>query len=223
MCRRNLVLAALFAALVLHADETTRKPEEYPARMTVGRVTIAAGNLGPSIPTPSGGILTRDYIAIEVALFQDGLGHRADLTHRQFALRINGATTLLRPDTPGAVAASIKYPDWEQHPALVGTAGVGNAGVIIGRPRPIERFPGDHRPAEQTGGGPMPRVESPVGRKADPTSIDELVMRAALPEGDMALPVSGCLYFPYKKKLKTIKKLELVYAGPLGEGMLRIP
>jgi hypothetical protein len=223
MCRRNLPLAALSAMLILSADETTRKPEEYPARMTVGNVTIAAENLGPGVPTPSGGILARDYITIEVALFEDGLGHRADISQRQFALRINGATTLLRPDTPGAVAASIKYPDWEEHPTLVGTAGAGNGEVIIGRPQAVERFPGDHRPAEQQGGGPMPRVDNPVAKKADPATVDELVTRAALPEGDVALPISGCLYFPYKKKLKTIKKLELVYAGPLGEGTLRIP
>ena len=219
MCRRNLLFPALAAVLMLQAGEPTRKPEEYPVHGKIGKVTMAAENLGPSVPTPSGGLFTSDYIAIEVALFGEGRGQVAALAHLQFALRINGEKTLLRPDTPGAVAASIEYPDWEQRPRLEAQAGP----VIIGRPNPVERFPGDRRPAEQTGGGPRPRIDNPVGRKPDPTPIDELVRNAALPEGDVPLPVSGCLYFPYKKKMKTIKKLELVYEGPLGEGSLRFP
>lgn len=221
--RAGAVLIPALVAFSAHAGDTDRKPADYPAHITIGRVTIAAENLGPSVPTASGGIATRDYLSIEVAVFEDGLGHHAGLAHGQFALRINGSGTLLRPDSPSAVAASIKYPDWEQHPVLVGTAGIGDAGVMAGRPRPVERFPGDHRPAEQTDRGPMPRIENPLGRTQDPASVDELVARAALPEGDTALPAHGCLYFPFRKKMKTIKKLELVYAGPLGEGTLRIP
>ena len=223
MWHRSCLLVPVVTVLVLHGGEVTRKPEEYPARMKLGGITIAAENLGPSIPTASGGMNTRDYISIEVAIFAEGLGQQTSISHQQFALRINGVKSLLRPDTPGAVAASIKYPDWEQHPRLEGTAGMGNANVILGRPRPVERFPGDHRPAEGTGTGPMPRIENPIGRKGEPQSVDELVQRVALPEGAVGLPASGCLYFPYKKQMKTIKTLELVYEGPLGEGSMRIP
>lgn len=216
MGRSNL-LSAVFLAALVHAGETVRKPENYPVRTKVGNLTMAAENLGPSVPTPSGGLFTTDYIVIEVALFGEGRGQTVSVTHRQFALRINGQKSLLRPDTPGAVAASIKYPDWEQQRHLEVTAGP----VIIGRPVPVERFPGDRRPTE--GRVSRPRVENPVERKPDPTSVDELVRDAALFEGEMPLPASGCLYFPYKKKMKTIKKLELVYDGPIGEGSLRLP
>ncbi len=206
-----------------HAGEVKRKPDEYPARMKIGGVTFAVENLGPSVPTPSGGLFTSDYIAIEVALFADGLGQRAFINHPDFALRINGSKTLLRPDTPGAVAASVKYPDWEQRTRLEAHAGIGDADVVLGRSRSVERFPGDRRPSEQQGTGPMPRIENPLAKKGDQTPVDELVQRSALPEGDSALPVSGCLYFYYKGKLKSIKRLELVYEGRLGEGSVRVP
>ena len=54
-------------------------------------------------------------------------------------------------------------------------------------------------------------------------STDEVIQRAALPEGEVALPVSGCLFFPFHGKMKKIKKLELVYDGPLGHGSVLIP
>src|SRR3974377_101543 len=119
MCRRNPLLPALMASAILQAGETVRKPEDYPARTRIGNITMAAENLGPSVPTPSGWLLTSDYIVIEVALFAEGRGKQsAAIAHPQFALRINGEKTLLRPDTPGTVAASIKYPDWEERRGL---------------------------------------------------------------------------------------------------------
>jgi hypothetical protein len=214
---------ALAMAVTCQADETTRKAEEYPARTNLGNLTLAAENLGPAVPTPSGGLFMSDYIAIDVAVFARGAGTRALIRRADFALRINGAKVPIHPDAAGAVAASVKYPDWEQRTQLEGRAGLGDSDVVIGRPRSVERFPGDNRPTRQQGSGPMPRIENPVARKRDETPVEELVERAQLPEGDVSLPVSGCLYFYYKGKLKSIKKLELVYEGPLGEGLVRIP
>jgi hypothetical protein len=210
---RNPALA-VFALTVLQAGETVRKPADYPVHVDIGGITFAAENLGPSVPTPSGGLFTTDYLVIEVALFAEGAGRTVAVRHQHFALRINGEKSLLRPDSPGAVSASVKYPDWEQRRTI--EAGVGP--VIIGRPNPVGRFPGDNR-----GGRTYPQVENPVGRKGDNTPIDELVLNAALPEGEVRVPVTGCLYFPFKKKMKTIKKLELIYDGAMGEGSLRFP
>lgn len=222
--QNSLLIVALVSQTPLSAGETTRTADEYPAKMQVGRVTIAAENLGPSVPTPSGGIFTQEYLTIEVAIFGAVKGQRETFNHQQFALRINGSKVPLRPDSPGTVAASLKYPDWERRSRLEASAGAGDGGIILGRPRAVERFPGDRRPAEQRGSGvPLPRVDNPNSRKPETATVDELVQNAALPEGDAALPVTGCLYFAFKGKLKSIKKLELLYEGPLGESSLRFP
>ena len=147
----------------------------------------------------------------------------ASLAQAQFGLRINGSKSVLRPDSPGFVAASIKYADWERYRGFEATAGLGNAGVILGRPTPAERFPGDRRPTEGRTPNPVPPVQSPMETKKEQAPVEDLVKAAALPEGELVLPVSGCLYFQYKGKLKKIKKLELVYEGPLGEASVRIP
>jgi hypothetical protein len=224
MRARNTLVLPLILCGVVEADEVARKPSDYPVQATIGFVIIAAENLGPSVPTPSGGLFTSDYIAIEVAVYPQQGPKQATITHQEFALRINGAKVPLPPDSAGAVAASIKYPDWEERRRIEATAGVGGADVILGRPRAVERFPGDQRPVEQQGrvNGRVPPVENPVGKKTEDTPIEELVRRAALPEGDSLLPISGCLFFRYKGKLKSIKKLELLYTGSLGEASLRI-
>src|SRR3974390_662135 len=90
MWRRNLWFAGLLAAFGLRAGEADRKPGDYPVHAKIGKITVAAENLGPSVPTPSGGLFTTDYIVIEVALFGEGRGRTVPVSHRQFALRING-------------------------------------------------------------------------------------------------------------------------------------
>lgn len=220
---RTFCICALLTAAAAPAAEPTRKPQEYPAHGRVGNIIIAAENLGPSVPTPSGGIYVQNYIAIEVAVFAEGAARSAPLSASHFALRINGARAVLRPDSPGFVAASIKYSNWERRRGLEASAGIGDAGVVLGRTTPAARFPGDRRPIEGRAPNPVPPVQSPVETKKDETPVEELVQNAALPEGDRVLPVSGCLFFQYKGKVKNIKKLELVYEGPPGEISLRIP
>jgi hypothetical protein len=225
MWRRLGVLCLIGAAGCVLADEPSRKPSDYPVRGQLGTFIVAAENLGPSVPSPSGSIFAQNHIAIEVAIFAQGAQKRIELAHANFALRINGKKTVLRPDTPGAVAASIKYPDWEQRGRVVGTAGIGDAGVILGRPPAVGRFPGDQRPRDRQGRvpNPVPKVDNPVERSAEDTPVEEIVMRAALPEGEIVAPYAGCLFFPFKGKMKSIKKLELIYEGPAGELSLLIP
>lgn len=221
---RTLCIWILLSAAVLVAAEPARKPQEYPVHARTGNIIIAAENLGPSVPTPSGGIYVNNYIVIEVAVFGETKAVRtAELSASHFALRINGSRSVLRPDSAGFVAAAIKYSDWERYRGLEGTVGLGDAGVRIGRPTPEARFPGDRRPIEGRAPNPVPPVNSPVETKKDDTPVEELVQRAALPDGEPVLPVSGCLYFQYKGKVSKIKKLELVYEGPSGATSLIIP
>ncbi len=225
MLRRIAVFGFIAAAGVLCGGEPQRPAADYPVQGHLGTFTIAAENLGPAVPSPSGSVFAQDHITIEVAVYPNGPQKRITLEHVNFALRINGKKMLLRPDSPGMVAASIKYPDWEDRARLEGTAGMGDAGVIFGRPPAVGRFPGDNRPREREGRvpNPVPKVDNPVGQKQDDTPIEETVARASLPDGEIVAPYAGCLFFPFKGKRKSIKKLELIYEGPAGEVSLRIP
>ena len=226
MFRRTGPLLIFALAVVASAQDKARTAEDYPARMRVGEFTIAAENLGPSVPNASGGLYVDDYVVIEIAVFPAAGAKRAALSSGAFSLRINGAKGVIRPDSPDFVAAAIKYPNWERQREVVATAGMGNAGVILGRNDPVERFPGDRRPLEQRRPvpNPVPRVDSPVEQQKQQIPVEEQVRSAALPEGvDIPVPVAGALYFHYTGKMKKVKSLELLYEGPLGAGSVRIP
>lgn len=216
-CSTRIVLALAWA-LAAGAQDGERKPADYPVQVPVGGVILAAENLGPAVPSTLGSLYTNGYLTIEIAMFPDK-ARTTDVTHGQFTLRINGTKTQIPADSSGAVAASIKYPDWERRRHLEASAGMGDGVVIVGRPAPVGRFPGD----PTTRRTPVPSTPTGLEREKDPATVEEIVARAGLPEGDLRLPVRGCLYFPYKGKLKKIKTLEVIYTGPLGEAVLRIP
>ena len=52
--------------------------------------------------------------------------------------------------------------------------------------------------------------------------MEQRVQKAALPEGDRALPVAGLIFFQYRGKTKDIKSIELIYAGPAGKATLKL-
>jgi hypothetical protein len=96
---------------------------------------------------------------------------------------------------------------------------MGDAGVIVGRPRPVERFPGDPRPGENR----LPRTpKAPTAtdrhgiEQQEPVSVDDVVAATALPAGNFNGPVAGYLYFRYRGKTKSIKSLELVVESKTG-------
>ena len=220
---RNWLLTALTVAPFLLGQEPVRKLSDYPAQVKLGGVVLGVEKLGPAIPSPGGAYYADGYLVLEAAFFSEARDQRVAISHSHFSLRINGAKTVVPPDSPGAVAASIKYPDWERRSHLEVGGGVGDGSVVIGRPQPVGRFPGDRRPVDGRVPNPVPPIENPTHGPAEAIPVEEIVDRAALVEGERVLPLWGCLYFPYKGKLKSIRKLELVYAGPLGDAVLLIP
>ena len=91
--------------------------------------------------------------------------------------------------------------------------------MILGRPVPVERFPGDPTARRRL----PPRAPEPEDRsgaeKTPEPKAEEVVVETALPEGTQRLPVSGYLYFAYKGKVKSV---ELIYDGPEGHAALRL-
>jgi hypothetical protein len=53
-------------------------------------------------------------------------------------------------------------------------------------------------------------------------AMEQRVQKAALPEGDRALPVAGLIFFQYRGKTKDIRSIELIYAGPAGKATLKL-
>jgi len=213
-----IMLLLLALALPLTAQERV-KPADWPVHSQVKDSAIAAEYMVRTVLAEGRSAVLRDYLVIEVGFFP-AKGKSLLLSTGQFSLRVNGKKIPLLAQTPGMVAASVKYEDWEVRPTVMATGSVGNAGVILGRPQGAERFPGDRRPTQDRL-PPTPRApgqEDRSGIEREPeVKPEEMVSRAALPEGDTAQPVRGYLFFPFKGKTSSIKKLALVYGGPAGE------
>ncbi len=203
-------LALFSAAAVAFAQGTKPQagPGDYPAHIALDNgITLAAEYLVHSLPTPTGSLVAQDYLVIDVA-FSGPPKTKLDLNAGQFALRINNQKVAFRPDSAGAVAASIKYADLSQRPGFTGGAGagVGNSGAVWG-PTANPRFPGD-----PSAGRPLP---NPVPDQTDPnvppleseTPIEVRIQRTALEEGSRVLPKSGLIFFPYHGRIKSIKSL----------------
>ena len=78
---------------------------------------------------------------------------------------------------------------------------------------------------EQRGPAPPRAPDDNSGvEKSAPEPVEDVINHLALPEGDQVhSPASGYLFFPFQSKLKSIKTLELIYEGPLGQATLRLP
>jgi hypothetical protein len=219
---RSCVFGAAVCGCVLAQGTAPKKAAaEYETHASLNAGEIGAENLGHSLSTAKGVIDVRDYLVIEVALYSKTAP--LAIRNEQFLLRINGRKVPISPQTPGFVAASLKYPDWEQRPHATAGVGLGNGGVILGQPTPVPRFPGD--PTPRTTRTPVPRAPTDTSgvEKAAPETIEETINRLALPEGETHPPVSGYLFFGFQGKLKSIKTLDLEYKGPAGSATLRLP
>ncbi len=210
MISRAAILALALLHLLIAQDSPRSKISDYPVHAKLPAMEIGVEYLLNSIALDKGMYIARDHLVLEVAIFpstQAGV----NVSSSQFTLRVNNKT-ILYTDSPGAVASSLKYPDWQTHPSATAQAGVGNGSVILGAP-PVARFPGDHR-ADRTPS--VPRVEQP-GPSGEPKAaerpIETQIAIAALPEGPSQKPVKGLLFFPFSGKTKSIRSLDLIYDG----------
>jgi hypothetical protein len=213
--RAALTLALLSTCWLYGQISPKDKAADYPVHANAGAVEIGAEYLVHSIPGGRQTFIASEYLVFEVAVFP-GRGEAAEIRTGTFTLRVNGKKQALYPDSPGFVAASLKYPDWEQRPNAQIQAGLGDAGVTLGRPPVVGRFPGDPTPS-QSRLPRSPRAPDPDDRRGvereEPEHAEDVVARTALPEGAATKPVSGYLFFRYQGKAKSIKSLELIYQG----------
>ena len=76
------------------------------------------------------------------------------------------------------------------------------------------------------GGGQGGKSDSPPAPVHMPIELERAmeqhVQKAALAEGDRALPQAGLIYFEYRGKTQNIHSLELIYTGPAGKATLTL-
>jgi hypothetical protein len=179
-------------------------PADYQAQAQAGALTVAAEFKGHSVPTLQGTLSTEDYVVVEAGLF-GAPGARMRLSCDDFSLRIKGKKTPLTSQRFGAVVGSLKDPEWEppvpaasKSKTSLGGGGRGEQGGANDPPAPV-------------------RIPIELVR-----AMAQRVQKAALPEGDRALPQAGLLFFQYRGKTQSIQSIELIYAGPAGKATLAL-
>jgi len=204
-----------YAHTYLARSGTTPKPSEqdYPARAKLDKLSIGAEYLVHSFSSGREMFIAKDYLVVEVALYPAN-GQSLLVNAGHFSLRVNGRKQELTAQAPEVVANSLRYQDQDTSTGLHPEAQLGP--LVLGAPRPVERFPGD--PNARTGPPPpQAPADNPSGMdKEPPVKAEDLVVEAALPEGEHHGPTSGFLYFPYRGKVRRIRSLELVFSSPAG-------
>ena len=177
-------------------------PTDYQGRAKVGTMTVAAEFQEHAVPTPDGIYSDEDYVTVEVGFFGPPGAH-LKLSADDFSLRINGKSKPLPTRPFGMVLSSLKDPNWEPPPVEAKSKtslGTGGGGGGQGDPPP-----------------PPPKMPFPLHR-----AMELKVQKAALPEGDRALPQAGLIFFSYHGLSKGIRTIELIYNGPAGKAFLAL-
>jgi hypothetical protein len=178
-------------------------PADYQSQAQAGTVTIAAEFTGHSIPTLEGPLTTEDYVAIETALFGPA-GARLTISAGDFSVRVSGKKAPLPSQPYGLILGSLKDPEWTppEPPAPKSKTSMGSGGQGQGE---------SNAPPEPV------KIPIPVLR-----AMAQRVQKAALPEGDRALPQAGLIFFQYRGKIANLQSIELIYDGPAGKAVLKL-
>jgi hypothetical protein len=176
-------------------------PGDYYTHAQAGAMTLAAEFRGHSVPNSNAILATEDYVVVEVGFFGPPDG-RVNLSSDAFTLRINGKKPLTT-QAYSLIFGTLKDPEWEPPESAapktsatsIGTGGQSDPGAT---PAPV------HPPFQLQ------------------RAWQQRVMKAALPEGDRALPAAGLIFFKYHGKTDNIDSIELTYAGPGGKTTLKL-
>jgi hypothetical protein len=211
------IVLSLATCAISPAVEPRNSPNDYPAHAESATADIGVDYQVHSYSADGQMYFTKDYLVCEVAVYPKA---PMELTSSSFELRINHSKIAIQQASPEFVAASLKYPDWTQHPQLEVGLGIGDAGVTIGAPPPAGRFPGD--PAA---GRPLPRPprapEDPHKVEKSAKDASQLALDTALTTGRIVMPVAGNVYFAYSGNLKKVRNLSLIVHTSAGN--LEVP
>jgi hypothetical protein len=172
---------------------------DYQAHARIGPVSIGAEFMRHAVPTPQGEYTTEEYVVVEVGFF-GAPGERAKLSAQDFSLRVNGKKAVPGVQS-GVVLSNLKDPEWQPpEPKKPKGGGISTGGDNGNDPPP-----------------PPPKMPLPLVHV-----MQVKVEKAALPEGDRALPEAGLLFFTYRGVSDKIKSVELIYSGAAGKATLTL-
>ncbi|MCL4843600.1 MAG: hypothetical protein KJZ79_17255 [Bryobacteraceae bacterium] len=203
----SLVLWAAVAGWAQAPGETSGLPPrvsamDYQTQAKVGKYTIAAEFTGHAFPTEEGLLTAQEYVAVELAIFGPA-DSKLVITATDFSLRINRRKEPLPSQAWLLATRNVRDPEWipeGQAPVEKSKGGIsGGSG---------QREPGAPPPPE-----PKPPVELL-------RSWQQKVRKAAIAEGERALPQAGLLFFAFRGKTESIRDVELVYEGPAGKAVI---
>jgi hypothetical protein len=176
-------------------------PADYQAHAQAGTVTIAAEFAGHSVPDTQSSLSTEDFVVVEVALFGPPEA-RTTLSSQDFSLRVNGKKMPLTAQGYAAVFKSLKDPEWAPPGAAPESKSKGGLTT------------GGNGDKDSSGLPPVVHIPIEVER-----AMQQRVQKAALPEGERALPQAGLIFFEHRGKTTSA---ELIYAGPAGKASLKL-
>ena len=212
------LLCALLAPCLLQAGTEPRaEAAAYVAHALLAQGEVGAEYLSRTVSSGSVSAYIGKYLAVEVAMFP-AKGTAYPVASGHFRLRINRAGRELTAQSAGIVAATVENPQLEPQRRVEAGGGLGPADVVFGRPRRVERFPGDPD-ARRPGDNRNPSKE-PAEHSAQ--SDGQVIREAALYEGNIASATAGVLYFSFPGKLKDVRSIELFYDGPAGKAVLKL-
>lgn len=175
-------------------------PSDYQFQGKAGAVTIAADFVGHAVPTQQSAFTSPDYVVVEIGLFGPPEA-RLKISIEDFTLRISGKKVPLPSQPFGLLFRSLKDPEWEPPPT-------------------------EPKSKSSIGGGGQKEGDLPPSPPKMPLNLQramqQKVQKAALPEGDRALPQAGLIFFQYSGKTENLRSIELVYSGPAGTATLNL-
>jgi hypothetical protein len=212
------ILFAISFVLPLAADSPGLRPRanatDYPARTAQNGILVAADPLDTDQVKRSFATDIYDgYLVVEVAVYPAS-SQALNISDMDFALRLNGYSSPIRPATPRAIAAALhrsKQPKQRSASdiAIYPSVGIGYESGSGGY-NPNEPYGRNHRGIYTTtgvtvAGGDAGPVGTPPGSSgADRRTMESELSDKSLPEGRVDAPVAGYLYFPLPGKKRLV-------------------
>ena len=219
------ICCGIALCLIGWAGEIKQTAQDYPAHAEWPEMDIGVDYTIHSYSDGAQMYFTKDFLVLEIAVFPK---KAIDLSEGSFLLRVNNARHPIEPAAPEFVAASVRNAGWTTQPHMEASAGMGNAGVVLGAPPTIGRFPGDpngqnypRKPYPQPPGVPTTDDSSPA-KQAPEKDAAQIAIAAALRTGHLERPAAGNIYFAYAGNAAKIKSLTLIYHSPQGDQEIRI-
>ncbi len=226
----SLIAACLFAGT--RGLRPRYNAKDYQASDTANGVTVAADALDPEyVRHAFASAVHNGYLVVEVAVYPES-GSSLDLVASDFALRVSGDPSPIRPVSAQTVAGVMHRKSNPQKPSSPSDINVyPRVGIGYEKGSYEDPVTGQRRNAGgwttstgvdvATGGSTQPAPPRPASTDQDRRTMQAELEDKGLPEGQVNRPVAGYLYFPIGKKKASPQSLE--YYGQSGKLLIPFP